>query len=368
MTDSARNGQGRYAYRLQDYDYELPQERIAQHPAARREDSRLLVLDRATGRMQFTRFSAILEHVPEGALLVANNSRVVPARIQGMRPTGGRMKMLLLTPLPLLKVEPQENGWSAAEAWVLLKASKSMKAGDTASFGPDLNLSVLRVEDFGRCKVRLSWQGSLQQILEARGAMPLPPYIRRPADADDMSRYQTVYASQAHAGSVAAPTAGLHFSAELKQGLKERGVGWAEVTLYVGYGTFSPIRAVDVRDHEMHAEYVEISAESAQAINAAKDEGRPVLAVGTTSVRALEGVHQERGMIAPHAGWINIYIRPGFAFQVVDHCLTNFHLPKSSLLVMISALAGREQVLAAYAEALSQDFRFFSYGDAMLLL
>jgi len=354
-------------FRLSSYSYELPEERIAQQPADRRDASRLMVLERATGEARERRFAELPELLPPGALLVANNSRVVPARLFGAKPSGGKVEFLLLTPPPLLEPEPGDDGMWSATAQGLLRASKAPREGDAVAFGPDLRLTVEQKREFGQATVRLHWRGALAAILEKQGHLPLPPYIRRPDSVADAERYQTVYADPAKAGSAAAPTAGLHFTPGLRAELGRRGFEWAEVTLYVGYGTFSPVRCADIRQHCMHAEYVEIGEEAASAVARAKAEGRPVVAVGTTSARTLEGAFAAAGGMGPYAGWTDIYLLPGSPFNVVDCLLTNFHLPESSLLIMVSALVGRETVLGAYRKALANGFRFFSYGDAMLI-
>ncbi|MGE4290954.1 MAG: tRNA preQ1(34) S-adenosylmethionine ribosyltransferase-isomerase QueA [Desulfovibrio sp.] len=352
---------------LKSYTYDLPEDRIAQTPAKHRQDSRLLLLDRASGDTRLGRFAELPDLLSAGALFVANNSKVIPARLFGEKPTGGKVEFLLLTPLPLLDVVVDASGQCVAEAWGLLRASKAPKVGEEIRLGARLSLRVLERAEFGRCRVALFWRGNLKEIVESQGRMPLPPYIHREAGDEDMSRYQTVYAREDKAGSVAAPTAGLHFTPEVRQRLLEKGCEWAEVTLYVGYGTFSPVREADIRNHVMHEEYIEVPRETADAVRRAKDEGRPVVAVGTTSARSLEGMHRALGEIGPYKGMTDIFIRPGYQFRVVDKLLTNFHLPESSLLIMVSALAGRESTLNAYCEALRNGFRFFSYGDAMLI-
>lgn len=358
-------------FALADYVYSLPEERIARHPAAERDASRLLHLDRATGAATPRAFAelpeVLSERFPQGGLIIANNSRVFPARIFGKRATGGRVEVLLLTPLPCFHVEQLGSGKSAAEAEGLVRTAKRMKQGETAWFDPRLSVTLVERGEFGRCRLRLEWTGDLGAILNEIGHMPLPPYLEREDEAEDRERYQTTYADPAKAGSVAAPTAGLHFTPSVIKGLGERGFDWAEVTLYVGYGTFSPVRASDIRQHRMHAEHVEVPAETARAIETAKREGRPVIAIGTTSARSLEGMHAALGRVGPFAGDTDIYITPGYAFRVVDALVTNFHLPESSLLIMVSALAGREKIMAAYRQALDHGFRFFSYGDAMLI-
>ena len=376
-------------FSLAGYTFELPEDRIAQHPAAERSASRLLVLDKKNGVTAHARFADIGRHLPERCLLVANNSRVIPARVCGKRPGSGRMEMLLLTPPPLLAPDEERPGAAGpplrrAEAEVLLRPAKKARIGDVIRFADDFSLEVLRKGEFGRCRARLAWRGDLLAVLARLGQLPLPPYIKRPGqneEADpalarnDLERYQTTYARSDKAGSVAAPTAGLHFTDALRAGLGALGHEWAEVTLYVGYGTFSPVRCNDIREHAMHAEYVEIPQRTADAVNRAKQEGRPVIAVGTTSARTLEGAYRalhpedsDGGKLAAFAGWTDIFLYPGKRFNVIDGLVTNFHLPESSLLMLVSALAGRERIMRAYREALDQGYRFFSYGDAMLIL
>ncbi len=353
---------------LDSYDYELPEEQIAQTPAEKRDASKLFVLNRSDDSMELTRFAELGNYLPENALIVANNSKVLPARIIGVTPTGGRAEFLLLTPLPLLQAGQDPDGWQSAPARGLLRGSRRRKPGDMLEFTDALRIEVVSVGAFGQSEVLLHWRGDIAAIFNAVGKPPLPPYIKREAGESDTGRYQTVFAKASKQGSAAAPTAGLHFTPELLDSLMKAGRQWAEVTLYVGYGTFSPVREQDIRNHEMHEEYVELPEETAAAIVKAKQEGRPVVAVGTTSVRTLEGVYGRLGEIAPYNGPVNLFLKPGSRFNVVDHMITNFHLPKSSLLIMISAYAGRERVLKAYARALEQGCRFYSYGDAMLIL
>lgn len=357
-------------YQLSSYTFELPEDQIAQEPAANRDASKLLVLDKASGQTEIDTFASIVDRLPENTLLVANNSKVLPARVFGHKETGGKVEFLLLTPLPLVleRVQDAGDGWSTAEVGGLLRASKGPKVGQTITISDDFRLDVLDRREFGQSTVRLLWRGDLAQLFIANGHYPLPPYIRRPDTPEDAKRYQTVYAEDAKLGSVAAPTAGLHFTPVVRERLAQRGIEWAEVTLYVGYGTFSPVRCEDIREHSMHGEYIEVSEDTARAVREAKASGRPVVCVGTTSVRSLEGAFAATGGIQPYTGWTNIYLYPGRKFNVVDRMLTNFHLPESSLLIMVSALAGRDSVLAAYATALENKFRFFSYGDAMLIL
>lgn len=385
--------------RLESYRFDLPEGQIAQHPAPERGGSRLLVLDRravekgGAAALTHARFADLCDHLPEGCLLVANNSKVLPARLLGVRPTGGKVEFLLLTPLPLLEelagaeggagdtaarradgLRDAGDGWRSVPAEGLLRASKKIRLGDVMDFGPHLRVEVIQPGDFGRSAVRLHWRGDLRQLFLQQGHLPLPPYIRREADAatpdapEDRDRYQTVYADDSRLGSVAAPTAGLHFTDDLRARLAATDRKWAEVTLYVGYGTFSPVRCADIRQHAMHREYIEVSETTAAAIRTAKAEGRPVVTVGTTSTRTLEGTVRACGEVRAFTGWTDIFIKPGYKFTVADHIITNFHLPESSLLMLVSAFAGRKRVLSAYEEAVARGYRFFSYGDAMLLL
>ena len=356
---------------LNSYDFNLPEELIAQFPSPTRTNSRLLVfnLHDQNPKLEHTTFEQIPKYLPKDALLVANNCKVLPARLVGMRETGGKVEFLLLTPIKLLKIEqPDQDGFSHARAFGLIKMGAKLKIGMTITFGPHLKITILDVGSFGHVEIRLSFQGDLTKIFYSLGQIPLPPYIKRPSEEIDLSRYQTVYANDDKIGAVAAPTAGLHFTNELKSSLEALGFTWAYVTLYVGYGTFSPVRCQDIRDHSMHSEYVEISKETAQSINLAKKEGRPIIAIGTTSLRALEGVAQALGTIQEYHGLCDIFLYPGKSVQIIDGLITNFHLPKSSLLMLVSTLVGREKILNIYQEAINLRYRFFSYGDAMLIL
>ena len=359
-------------FQLGSYRFDLPPEQIAQFPPETRGASRLLAMPRRGElTLEDHAFTDLPDLLPEGALLVANNSRVLQARLLGTRGTGGKVEFLLLTPLPLVKENAHrhkdaENGWSA-EVSGLVRCGGSIRDGESVSFGAGITVTVLESGPFGQRRVRLDWEGDLAAAFAATGHIPLPPYIRRSDDREDLSRYQTVYAREDKLGSVAAPTAGLHFTEDLRQRLAARGFGWAEVTLYVGYGTFSPIRCEDVRHHRMHREYIEVPESTVEAIRAAQAEKRPVIAVGTTSVRALEGAVEVCGGLQPFTGWTDVYLYPGRRFRVVDGMVTNFHLPESSLLLLVSAFAGRERMLAAYAEAVRRGYRFFSYGDSMFI-
>ena len=404
-------------FSLSSYTYDLPEEQIAQHPADKRGASRLFVINRETGENQAVMFGDLADYLPQGALLVANNSKVLPARLYGQRPSGGKVEFLMLTPLPLVEIATDADGFCTADVEGLLRMSKRVKVGTEVFFGDGVDhtsgavageafgqvsnevsdevddevddgtcgkrcddasptvhtlaLTVLDVQEFGRVVARLRWRGggdALKAFFLSQGHLPLPPYIKRNDAAADKDRYQTVYAREEQLGSVAAPTAGLHFTDELRAELVNRGFEWAEVTLYVGYGTFSPVRADDIREHSMHKEFIEISSDVAARIAQAKAEGRPVVTVGTTSTRVLEGAFAATGEIVAYRGWTDIFIYPGIEFNVADHMITNFHLPESSLLMMVSAFAGREHVLNAYREAITSEFRVFSYGDSMLIL
>ncbi len=357
---------------LSSYDYELPGELVAQRPCVRGA-SRLLVLDRSGGAPLHVAFRDLPDLLPPRALLVVNNSRVAPVRLSGVRPTGGKTELLLLSPLPLLERELR-SGASSVRAEVLLRPGRSARPGSVLLFGEENDRLIAEIEakgEFGRHTVRLSLESAdpaaLTAFFERRGSLPLPPYIRRPVGTEDADTYQTLYAAADKAGSAAAPTAGLHFTSEMRARLAEAGFGWTEATLHVGYGTFSPVRCEDVRGHVMHREFVECPPETATAVCRARAEGRPIVAVGTTSCRILEGVAAQCGELQPFSGWTDIFIRPGWRFRVTDGLVTNFHLPKSTLMMLVSALVGRERLLNAYAEAAARRYRFFSYGDAMLI-
>lgn len=352
-------------FSLQAYDYNLPEELIAQYPGNERDQSRLMLVDKI-GKLppRHARMCELAQHLPANCLIIANNTKVVPCRLAARRPGGGKAEFLLLTPLPLIKARQNDN-FKQAEVEGLLWPANKIRIGMTINIGQDMHLRVLEKKDFGNCRAELYWRGDLEDILHKIGALPLPPYIHRPAQTDDLSRYQTIYAQVS--GSVAAPTAGLHFTPRLRQSLTKAGHEWQEITLHVGYGTFSPVRCEDIRDHKMHAEYVTISQTAANAISKAKKEHRPIIAVGTTSLRALEGAFRENNKICQFSGFINIFLYPGAAFNLVDGLITNFHLPKSTLLMLAAAFAGRENILAAYQQAVAEKYRFFSYGDAMLI-
>lgn len=355
---------GEDPYNLTSYDYALPEEAIARFPLAERDACRLLVLRRDAEKTEGRIFRELGSLLPPGALLVVNDTKTFPARICYKRESGAPAEFLLLTPPPLLNPRGEGGEEFAAEAECLLKPARRIRIGDEIPILPELCLKIMEKGEFGKFRVLLRWRGDLTQIFYTRGQTPLPPYLRREPIGDEPD-YQTVYAREP--GAVAAPTAGLHFTSRLRENLKMAGFGWAEITLHVGYGTFSPVRAEDIRLHKMHAEYARISPETAQSINDAKAEGRAIIAVGTTSFRALEGAAAKSGLEA-YDGWIDSFFYPGAKFSLVDGLITNFHLPKSSLLMLVSAFAGREKILNAYATALASGYRFFSYGDAMLIL
>ena len=352
---------------LSSYGFELPAAQIALHPPAHRGASRLLVLNRRTGHILHGDFPRLADHLPPRALLVLNASRVVAARLSSTRSTGGKVEFILLTPLPLVleAARNTEGGRFLAEVDCLLRSSKKIREGEAFTFGA-LRVTARERDPHGQRRALLEWQGSLSQHFAREGHIPLPPYIRRQTVPEDAVRYQTVYAKEE--GSVAAPTAGLHFTHDLLCELSDRNFDWEEICLHVGYGTFSPVRCEDIRHHHMHREYLDISQETVRAIARAKSDGRPVIAVGTTTVRALEGCVAACGKLTAFRGWTDIFLYPGSAFRVVDGLITNFHLPESSLLLLVCAFAGREKLLRAYAEAIRQKYRFFSYGDAMLIV
>lgn len=355
---------------LAAYDFSLPEERIATHPSQRREDARLLVCRRKDDALQDHTIAELPELLPPNAVIVVNNSKVVPARISGKKPSGGRVETLLLTPVPLLEQAAIDvgDGWKQAEASVLLKAARRPKPGQRIEYADSLRATMQEEGSHGMAQVILEWKRPLATILENIGALPLPPYLQRDAQPSDAARYQTIYADASKAGSVAAPTAGLHLTEDMKQAMVHRGMDWVEATLHVGYGTFSPVRTERITDHDMHSEFVELSDAAAAVLLEARQKGRPIVAIGTTSCRVLEGIWEVRGCLEAFTGWTNIFLYPGKPLNVVDHLVTNFHLPKSTLFMLVCAFAGTEFMHAAYAHAIRKDYRFYSYGDAMCIL
>ena len=338
---------------VKDYDYDLPEELIAQDPLEDRSSSRLMVLDRQTGDVEHRHFTDILEYLHPGDCLVINNTKVIPARLFGVKEdTQAKIEVLLL--------KRKENDISET----LVKPGKKAKPGTKLVFGDGLlTAEVVDVVEEGNRLIQFHYDGIFEEILDQLGQMPLPPYITH--QLKDKNRYQTVYAK--YDGSAAAPTAGLHFTKELLQKVKDMGVDIAEVTLHVGLGTFRPVKVENVLDHHMHSEFYMVSQEAADKINRAKESGHRVIAVGTTSTRTLEAAADENGRLHETSGWTEIFIYPGYQFKVIDALITNFHLPQSTLVMLVSALAGREHVLHAYEIAVKERYRFFSFGDAMLI-
>lgn len=336
-----------------DFMYELPEELIAQTPMEKRDSSRLLVLDKTTGELEHRHFYNLRDYLHPGDCLILNDSRVIPARLFGTRPTGGAVEVVLLKDLG-------ENRWEC-----LSRPGKKMRPGTEVVFGENGELRgvVEEVRDDGNRVIRFFYEGIFLEILERLGHMPLPPYIKE--QLNDPERYQTVYSREP--GSAAAPTAGLHFTNELLDSIRAMGVEVAFVTLHVGLGTFRPVKAENVEEHEMHSEYCTVPAETAEVIRRTRERGGRVIAVGTTSCRTLESFAKPDGTIEASGGWTNIFIYPGYTFKCIDALVTNFHLPGSTLVMLVSALAGKENILNAYRTAVEERYRFFSFGDAMFI-
>lgn len=341
---------------LADFDFELPEALIAQQPSERREGSRLMIVDRAQGRTESTGFAEILHCFRSGDVLVLNDTRVIPARLLGYKESGGRVELLLVH-----RLAGDEEDWLC-----MTRSSKPLRPGTRLIFGEELTATVLAEDAEGRRRIRFTAQQDFLQVLEQVGHMPLPPYITRADQHMDRERYQTVFARVP--GAVAAPTAGLHFTPHILQELRDRGVEICPLTLHVGPGTFQPVRVEDVRQHRMHGEHFCIPQATADQVNQAKQAGRRVVALGTTSTRVLEFALDEHGRLKAGQGISDLFIYPGFNFRIVDILITNFHLPRSTLLMLVSAFAGRDLILAAYRQAVAEKFRFFSYGDCMIIL
>lgn len=339
---------------LHDFYFDLPEELIAQDPLEDRSSSRMLVLDKKTGERQHKVFKEVVDYLNPGDCLVINNTRVLPARLIGSKEgTGAKIEVLLLK-------RKQDNVWET-----LVKPGRKAKPGTRIVFGDHLLVGeVIDIVEEGNRLIRFEYEGIFEEVLDKLGEMPLPPYITH--QLKDKDRYQTVYAK--HNGSAAAPTAGLHFTKELLEQIKAKGVKVANVTLHVGLGTFRPVKVENVLDHHMHSEFYRIEEEDAKLINDTKKAGGRIISVGTTSTRTMESVADENGMVRAGSGWTEIFIYPGYKFKVIDGLITNFHLPESTLLMLVSALAGREHVLEAYQEAVEKRYRFFSFGDAMLII
>ncbi len=337
-----------------DFYYDLPEELIAQDPLEDRSGSRLLVLDRQTGKREHKIFRDVIDYLNPGDCLVVNNTKVIPARLIGSKVgTDAKIEVLLLK-------RKEDNVWET-----LVKPGKKCKVGTKISFGEGLLTGeVVDIVEEGNRLVKFSYEGIFEEILDQLGQMPLPPYIHH--QLQDKNRYQTVYAK--HDGSAAAPTAGLHFTPELLEKIREKGVKIAHVTLHVGLGTFRPVKVEDVAEHHMHSEFYIVEEDQAKLINETKQAGGKIVAVGTTSCRTLESATGEDGILKAGSGWTDIFIYPGYQFKLIDRLITNFHLPESTLVMLVSALAGKENIMAAYEEAVKMRYRFFSFGDAMLIL
>ena len=342
-----------YIMKTSDFYYDLPQELIAQDPLEDRSASRLMTLDKVTGKTEHHIFKEIINYLTPDDCLVLNNTKVIPARLYGSRVgTDAKIEVLLLK-------RKEDNVWET-----LVKPGKKCRPGTQISFGDGLLMGeVTDVVEDGNRLIRFTYEGIFEEILDQLGQMPLPPYITH--QLKDKNRYQTVYAK--YDGSAAAPTAGLHFTPQLLEQIREKGVKIAEVTLHVGLGTFRPVKVDDVTQHHMHSEFYMIQEEAARLINDTRKNGGRIISVGTTSCRTLESAADENGMLRPGSGWTDIFIYPGYQFKVVDALITNFHLPESTLVMLVSALAGKEHILAAYEEAVKEKYRFFSFGDAMFI-
>lgn len=339
--------------KVKDFDFYLPQELIAQHPMEKRDESRLMVVDRKSGQIEHKIFKDILAYLNEGDCLVLNNTRVLPARLIGEKEsTGGKIEFLLLRRI-------EGDTWET-----LVKPGKKAKIGARFIFGSgELKAEVKSMGEDGSRIIEFEYDGIFEEVLDNLGQMPLPPYITE--RLEDKERYQTVYSKEK--GSAAAPTAGLHFTEELLKEIKEKGIKIAFVTLHVGLGTFRPVKVENIQDHHMHSEYYTMSKETADIINSTKENGGKIIAVGTTSCRTLETIGDENGRVRETSGWTNIFMYPGYKFKVVDRLITNFHLPQSTLIMLVSAFSSRENIINAYKEAVENKYRFFSFGDAMFL-
>ncbi len=342
--------------KLSLFDYDLPEELIAQYPLEKRDESRLMVLNRQTKSIQHSKFLELHSFLESGDLLVLNNTKVIPARLIGRKErSGGKVEILLISP-------KGEGLWEA-----LVKHSSRMSIGTKVIFGKGEYIARImdKTESQGRL-IQFENENEVKDLLNKYGKPPLPPYVKRETDEEDKKRYQTIYAK--YNGAIAAPTAGLHFTESVFNKLKSKGIEIVEITLHVGLGTFQPVKVENIEEHEIHSEYLTVNPDTAQRINQTKAEGGKIVAVGTTSVRALESASDENGIIKPYSGFTNIFIYPGYKFRIVDKLITNFHLPKSTLIMLVSAFAGRDFIMSAYNEAIKERYRFYSYGDAMLII
>jgi len=339
--------------KVSDFNYDLPEELIAQHPYEKRDEARLMVLYKNNKKIEDKIFSDVIDYLNPGDCLVINNTKVIPARLYGKKDTGAKVEFLLLKRL-------EGDFWE-----VMVRPGNKLKPGTKVAFGDGiLNAEILDVLEGGNRKVKFEYDGIFNEILDKIGLMPLPPYIKESLKEKD--KYQTVYAK--YDGSAAAPTAGLHFTEELLEKIKEKGIEIAKVTLHVGIGTFRPVKVENIEDHNMHSEHYYIKEEDAEKINKAKREGHKIVAVGTTSCRVLESVADENGFVKAIEGDTNIFIYPGYKFKCLDSLITNFHLPESTLIMLVSSLAGREFIMEAYNHAVEEKYKFFSFGDAMIIL
>ncbi|EGT5617716.1 tRNA preQ1(34) S-adenosylmethionine ribosyltransferase-isomerase QueA [Clostridium perfringens] len=339
--------------KVSDFYFELPEELIAQYPLEKRDSSRLMVLDKKTGEIEHRKFHDILEYLNEGDTLVLNNTRVLPARLIGEKEeTGGKIEFLLLKRI-------EGDKWEC-----LAKPGRKAKVGTVFTFGEGKLKAIVReIGEEGNRIIEFKYDGIFEQVLDELGQMPLPPYIHE--KLEDKERYQTVYSKEK--GSAAAPTAGLHFTEELLKEIKDKGVNISYLTLHVGLGTFRPVKVDDVNNHVMHSEYYHLDKENAELINKTKEAGKRVIAVGTTSSRTLETIGDENGRVREQSGWTDIFIYPGYKFKIVDNLITNFHLPESTLIMLVSALAGQDNIMNAYNTAVKEKYRFFSFGDSMFI-
>ncbi|MEB5783534.1 tRNA preQ1(34) S-adenosylmethionine ribosyltransferase-isomerase QueA [Staphylococcus pseudoxylosus] len=339
---------------IEAFDYHLPESLIAQTPLKNRDESRLLILGRQSGNIEHQHFKDVIDYLESGDTLVLNDTRVMPAKLFGLKEeTGAKVEMLMLTQI-------EGNDWE-----VLLKPAKRIKVGNRLTFGEGkIVAECIKELDQGGRIMRLHYDGILQERLDELGEMPLPPYIKE--RLDDQDRYQTVYAKAS--GSAAAPTAGLHFTDELLANIRDKGINIAFITLHVGLGTFRPVSVDNIDDHEMHSEYYQMDRETAELLNNTKESGHRIISVGTTSTRTLETIMQSNDKFVAQSGWTDIFIFPGFTFKAIDGLITNFHLPKSTLVMLVSAFSSRDNILNAYNQAVSSEYRFFSFGDAMLII
>ncbi|WP_300384736.1 tRNA preQ1(34) S-adenosylmethionine ribosyltransferase-isomerase QueA [Clostridium sp.] len=339
--------------KVSDFNFYLPEELIAQHPLEKRDSSRLMVLSKKTGKIEHRHFHDIIDYLNKGDTIVLNNTRVMPARLIGEKvETGGKIEFLLLKRL-------EGDKWEC-----LAKPGKRAKIGERFTFGEGkLTCEVVDIVQEGNRVIEFNYEGIFEEVLDELGDMPLPPYITE--KLEDKERYQTVYSKEK--GSAAAPTAGLHFTEELLDKIKTKGINIAYLTLHVGLGTFRPVKVQDINDHIMHSEYYHLDKENADLINETKKRGNKVVAVGTTSTRTLETIGDENGFVSEQSGWTDIFIYPGYKYKVIDNLITNFHLPESTLIMLVSALSGKENVMNAYKEAVKERYRFFSFGDSMFI-